>query len=125
MTSTNLKNSPLMYKIEQNTYIKSYNNTSYVGKILHDQNFLPSLGINAPFMPNGFNNNILSNNAPDIESALFGIGSTNLVQPKQKTCGDMKHLNDISFFNAKHESNSKIPLPLIVHKNERHTIFRR
>jgi len=125
MTSTNLKNSPLMYKREQNSLVKSYNNSSYVGKILHDINCLPGLGINAPYMPNGYNNNILSNNGPDIESALFGIGSTNLVQPKKKTCGNMNNLKDINFFNAKHESNNKIPLPLIIHENERYPIFRR
>ena len=33
-------------------------------------------------MTTGYNNNILSNNAADIESSLFGIGSTNLVEKK-------------------------------------------
>tara|TARA_A100001011_G_C13855038_1_gene652535 strand:- start:88 stop:465 length:378 start_codon:yes stop_codon:yes gene_type:complete len=125
MASTRLKNAPMTYNREKNTYIKSYNNRSYVGKILNDNKYLPGLGINAPFMPNGMNNNILSNNGPDIESALFGIGSTNLVQPKKPTCGNMNHLQDVNFFKAKAESNNKIPEPLVVHNNERYTIFRR
>ena len=65
MASTRLKNAPMTYNREKNTYIKSYNNRSYVGKILNDNKYLPGLGINAPYMPNGINNNILTQTIKD------------------------------------------------------------
>ena len=40
----------------------------------------------------GYNNNTLSNNAPDIESFLFGIGSTNLVHTLNLPKPDMNQL---------------------------------
>jgi hypothetical protein len=55
MASTRLKNAPMSYKREMNTYNKSYNNNTYVGKILHNQNFSPGLGMNYPTIPNGIN----------------------------------------------------------------------
>jgi hypothetical protein len=125
MASTRLKNSELTYKREQGSYKKSFRNINYVGKLLNENTYLPDLGINAPRMMNGINHNILSNNGADIESALFGIGSTNLVQPKKDTCGNMNQLKEVKFFNAKPESNNSIPEPLVVHTDERYQIFRR
>ena len=42
---------------------------------------------------------VLSCNNVDIESALFGIDSCNLVNPKPSTVAQLKTLPDISFFN--------------------------
>jgi len=125
MTSTRLKNSPMMYKEEQYQIHNFYNKNMYTGKLLHDKTFLPDLGLNAPYMPNGINHNILSNNGPDIESSLFGIGSSNLVQPKPPTCGSMNKLKNVKFFECKAKSNDLIPEPLVVSTQERYTIFRR
>lgn len=125
MASTRLRNSTYTYKREQQTYEKRFNNVSYVGKSLHKNTYLPDLGINAPRMNNGVIHNILSNNGADVESSLFGIGSTNLVNPKKETCADINKLKDIQFFQAKPESNNQFPLPLVVHNNERYEIFRR
>ena len=125
MASTRLRNSTYTYKREQQTYEKRFNNVSYVGQSLHKNNYLPGLGINAPRMTNGVIHNILSNNGADVESSLFGIGSTNLVNPKKETCADINNLKDIQFFQAKPESNNQFPLPLVVHNNERYEIFRR
>ena len=125
MASTRLKNSTNTYKREQQTYEKRFNNLSYVGQSLHKNNYLPGLGINAPRMNNGIIHNILSNNGADVESSLFGIGSTNLVIPKKETCANMNTLKDIQFFQAKPKSNNQFPLPLIIHNEERYEIFRR
>ena len=125
MASTRLKNSPLTYKVEQKEIYKSHQNKMYDGKIFHNKSFLPELGINAPYMPNGLNHNILSNNGPDIESSLFGIGSTNLVQPKPATCAQLNNVKNVLFFNPKPESNEYIPEPLVISNQERYTIFRR
>ena len=40
-------------------------------------NCIPDLGIFHGPMKSGFNHHVLSNNSADIESYLFGIGSTN------------------------------------------------
>jgi hypothetical protein len=125
MASTRLKNSPLTYKVEQQEIHKCHKNKMYNGKILHDNSYLPELGINAPYMPNGLNNNILSNNGPDIESSLFGIGSTNLVQPKAPTCAQLNNMQNVIFFDPKPQSNQFIPEPLVISTQERYTIFRR
>ena len=125
MASTRLKNSPLMYKSEQVQINNGHAHKMYEGKILHNENYLPDLGINAPYMPNGLNSNILSNNGPDIESALFGIGSTNLVQPKEPTCAQFTNMDHIKFFDIIPDSNNLIPEPLVVSTQERYTIFRR
>ena len=61
----------MTYKSEQLAIHRIFDNKIYNGKILHDKNFFPGLGINAPFIHNGINNNVLSNNGSDIESALF------------------------------------------------------
>ena len=125
MASTRLKNAPNMYKREVNKYNKHYSNNTYVGKVLHDKTYLPGLGMNYPSFNSGINNSILSSNGADIESALFGIGSTNLVQPKAPVSAQMNNLSNISFFDAKPETNNMIPEPLVVHNQERYTIFRR
>ena len=125
MASTRLKNSKSTYNREQSTHKHRFSHISYVGKILNENNHLPDLGINAPYMPNGLNHNILSNNGVNIESTLFGIGSTNLVQPKKETCGNMNKLENVKFFKAKPDSNYKIPEPLVIETNERYEIFRR
>ena len=125
MASTRLKNAPNTYKREMYSYNKCYENNLYVGKILHNQIFSPGLGMNYPTIPNGINNSVLSSNGADIESSLFGIGSTNLVQPKAPVNAQIKNMSEIKFFDAKPETNNEIPEPLVVHKNERYTIFRR
>ena len=64
-------------------------------------------------MTNGYNNDILSNNASDIESALFGIGSTNLVRAKAPVVAKLNCLPNKKFFN---KPKSFIPEPLVVRK---------
>ena len=125
MTSTRLKNAPNTYKREMYSYNKGYENNLYVGKILHNQTYSPGLGMNYPTIHNGINISVLSSNGADIESSLFGIGSTNLVQPKGPVNAQMKYMSEIKFFDAKPVTNNEIPEPLVVHKNERYTIFRR
>ena len=125
MASTRMKNAPNTYKREMSSYNKYYESNTYVGKILHNQNYTPGLGMNYPTIPNGINTNVLSTNGADIESSLFGIGSTNLVQPKGPVTANINSLNEIKFFNPKPESNNNIPEPLVIHNNERYAIFRR
>ena len=58
----------------------------------------------------------LSANPIEIESALFGIGSTNLVTPQKPVCPKLKQLPTIHFF----ERNKLVmPEPFILDQNER------
>jgi hypothetical protein len=125
MSSTRLKNSQKMYQREQISHHTNYNLIHNKDKIINKNTSLPCLGINMGFMPNGLNNNMLSNNGMDIESELFGIGTTNLVQPKAKVCGQMNELSYLKFFEIKPESNNTIPETLVLDNNRRHDIFRR
>ena len=56
-----------------------------------------------PAFPDLYNNghvpaDVLSCNNVDIESALFGIDSCNLVNPKSQTVAELKKLPSVSFF---------------------------
>jgi len=125
MSSTRLKNSPQMYEREQISYHTNYNIIHSKDKIINNNTSLPCLGVNMGFMPNGLNNNMLSNNGMDIESELFGIGTTNLVQPKPKVCGNMNELSYLKFFEIKPKSNHSIPESLVLDNDRRYAIFRR
>lgn len=125
MASTRLKNAPNMYKREVNKFNKNYSNNTYVGQVLHNKTYMPGLGMNYPNFHSGINNSILSSNGADIESSLFGIGSTNLVQPKAPVSANLHNMSSISFFDAKPETNNMIPEPIVIHNQERYTIFRR
>ena len=75
-----------------------------------------------PKMIGGYYNNVLSNNPCDIESSLYGIGSTNLYDPQTPVKPSINKLNDIKFF----EKHAKfVPEPLVIENGQRPTIFRR
>ena len=114
-----------MYEREQIAYNTNYHLIHSRDKILNNNTVLPDLGVNMGFMPNGLNNNVLSNNGMDIESELFGIGTTNLVQPKPKVCTNMNELSYLKFFEIKPESNNTIPESLVLDNDRRYSIFRR
>ena len=55
-------------------------------------------------------------NASDIESALFGIGSTNLVKAKEPVVAQLNCLPGKKFFNR---PEAFVPEPLVVEKFQR------
>mgnify|MGYP006893816715 FL=1 len=67
-------------------------------------------------MTTGYNNNILSNNAADIESSLFGIGSTNLVEKKPDVNPSVNKLKHCKWFPR---NNVFLPEPLVIEKSQR------
>ena len=58
----------------------------------------------------------LAFNACDIESQLFGIGSTNLVNPKKDVRPDIKPVQSLNMID---KLPIFIPEPLVVEKNQR------
>jgi len=114
MASTRNSNTIGNYNLEQNRYkqFENYNlyQNSQYGTAYNTK--MPGDGINPAQLPW----NQLSNNAPDIESFLFGINSTNLVNPTTTFDPKLNKLDSINFFN---KNNTIIPEPLVIEKNQR------
>ena len=116
MSSTRLINDKNDYCQQQKQMRMAEQFTLYKYKCISNESSLPGVGINAPMMTNGYNNGILSNNASDIESALFGIGSTNLVKSKQPITVKLNPLPNKIFFER---PQAFLPEPLVVEKFQR------
>jgi hypothetical protein len=58
----------------------------------------------------------LSHNPADIESFLFGINSTNLVNPAAPLTPELKYLQSANIFE---KPDIIMPVPLVVPKNQR------
>jgi hypothetical protein len=114
MTSTRNKNTIGDYALEQRNFALSREYETYKYSQYGDayKNALPCLGFNPSHMPR----QTFSHNPIEIESALFGINSTNLVNPQTPVVPELKTIPTIKYFNT-------IPLfmpnPLVVEKNQR------
>ena len=84
--------------------------------IISGNSAFPCVGINMPMMTNGYNNQLLSGNPSDIESALFGIGSTNLVRSKPAVVPQLNCMGNVKFFNR---LRATLPEPLVIEKYQR------
>jgi len=114
MASTQNINTPGNYYLEQKQYqdmrqYTLYPNSQY-GSAYDTR--LPGNGVNPGQIPG----NQLSNNAIQIESFLFGVGSTNLVKPIGPLVPELKTLDTANFFD---KSPTLIPEPLVIEKNQR------
>lgn len=114
MASTRNRNTPGNYCLEQREYKNSeqytlYPNSQY-GAAYNTR--LPGNGLNPAQIPW----NKLSYNAPDIESFLFGINSTNLVNPAPCLVPELAKLNSANIYE---KEVIFIPEPLVVEKNQR------
>jgi len=106
MASTRNKNTPSDYCLQQRIYkdTQKYNEYKYSQFGQAYDPAIPCLGYTPSHMPW----NTLSHNPVDIESTLFGIGSTNLVNPQRPIEPELKSVPMKSYFNT---------LPLIMPKN--------
>ena len=96
MASTRNKNTPVNYALEKAQYAKSREYVSY-------ENSAYGYAYDTKLAGNGLNPaqvpwDKLSNNAPDIESFLFGIGSTNLENPKAPLQPEFRTLESAHLF---------------------------
>jgi hypothetical protein len=114
MTSTRNKNTPGNYCLEQREHAVSANYNLYKNSA-HGAAYdtkLPGNGMNPAQIPW----NQMSANAPDIESFLFGIGSTNLVNPAPIF---VPRLTTLASSNLFEKTPVLVPEPLIIEKNQR------
>jgi hypothetical protein len=114
MASTRNKNTSSNYCLEQRMTTQSF-------KYLEYQNgasgaayspAIPCVGI----MPSQMPREAFSRNSVDIESALFGINSTNLVEPQRPVVPNLTKLPEVSFFGR---MQLVMPDPLVVEKSQR------
>ena len=114
MASTRNINTPGNYYLEQKEYKHFENYTLYPNSqygAAYDTK-LPGNGVNPGQIPW----NQLSNNPVQIESFLFGVNSTNLVNPEPPLVANLKNLETVNFFER---CPTLIPEPLVVEKNQR------
>ncbi len=114
MASTRNKNTPGNYCLEQKQFTDSsrwalYENGA-CGQAYDTK--LSGTGLNPGQLPW----NTLSRNPADIESFLFGINSTNLVNPAPHLTPELKCLSTANIFKM---PDVIMPVPLVVPKGQR------
>ena len=78
MSSTRFKNDTSEYELEQKMNEMICENRVYKRRNIASEHVLPDAGIYVSHMPNY----VLSTNATDVESSLYGIGASNLETPQ-------------------------------------------
>lgn len=114
MASTRNKNTPSDYCQQQLSYNLARNNTLYKHSShgeAYDTRWAGN-GLNPGQLPA----NTMSHNSMDIESFLFGINSTNLVNPQPCLTPEIKQLSNANVFE---KEPTYIPQPLVIEKNQR------
>lgn len=112
MASTRNRNTPGNYCMEQWSYNKQSAYLTYGPYGIVNPAFLPGNGLG----PSHMGKETLSYNPEDIESALFGIGSTNLVKPKPEVQPYLKTMDTLSIVDR---LPLIMPKPLVVEDNQR------
>ena len=114
MASTRNRNTPGNYCLEQKQFKQSENYTLYPHSQYGDacNTKLPGNGL----LPAQIPWNKLSYNAADTESFLFGINSTNLVNPAPCFVPEIAKLQSANIYQTPH---IYIPEPLVIEKNQR------
>ena len=112
-----LKNSPGMYLLEQKD---NSNHQNYLMNMLPQipyQSRIAGFGTNAGSMKCGYYHNVLSYNAPNIESNLFNIRAFDLTKPQPRQFNPSLHkVEEQTFFS---KNRVFIPEPLVIEKNQR------
>ena len=113
-----LKNSPGEYSLEQKAFHNQINYREYKYSQVPVKSAMPGLGINVGNMRGGYFNNVLSNNASNIESHLYGIKQIDLTKPQTKFVAKLNNLPEQKFFKTPRDK-VLVPEPLVVQKNQR------
>ena len=114
MASTRNINTPGNYCMEQKQFAHSENYTLYKNSQYGAayETRLPGVGL----LPAQIPGNQLSQNTADIESFLFGINSTNLVNPAAPLVPKLTNLCQANIYEP---SPTYIPQPLVILKDQR------
>ena len=112
MASTRNKNTPGDYQLEQWAQQRRFEDITYIQARRPVQPLFPGNGLNGARIPG----KDLAKNDCDIESFLFGIGSTNLVTPLSPITPD---INNLASLNVMDRIPMILPKSLIVEPNQR------
>jgi len=114
MASTRNNNTQGNYEMEQSVYTKrnKYDTYQHSQHGMAYRNEMPAVGILNGQMPR----ETLSRNPIEIESMLFGINSTNLVNPRKPATPRLNKLPEREYFDR---PKVVMPLPLAIEKNQR------
>jgi hypothetical protein len=114
MASTRNRNTRGDYDLEQNSFktARTYTGYLYAAQGAAYQPSLPTIGLNPSKMPR----QTFSKNPIEIESMLFGINSTNLVNPRKPIKPELKRIPTSVFFER---LPVHMPKPLVVENNQR------
>jgi len=105
MASTRNKNTMGNYQAEQRAYIHQASYCVDPAPHVAEHTMLAGYGLIQGHLPD----TKLSENPNDIESFLFGIGSTNLVTPKEPVKPELNHLQALTMIGE--------PRPVIMPRN--------
>jgi hypothetical protein len=107
MSSTRNINNIGNFILENNKYDSYFNNLIDETQI-YKTNYLPGEGL----LVGAYPLNIMANNQVDIETSLFGIGSTNLIDPKPNTI-ELSNLKKLDSLNVCSKQPLVMPVPII------------
>ena len=112
MSSTRSRNTPGNYCIEEWSYNKQSAYSTYKDYAFATPTYLAGDGLVQGRIPD----TELANNPKDIESFLFGIGSTNLVTPQAPVKPELKHIPSLDIMK---KIPLIMPINLVVHNDQR------
>ena len=112
MASTRNINSAEDYQQAQSELEARRLRDSYRGSTVCKDTYLPGNGL----LAGRVGHSELSQNGVDIEGFLFGIGSTNLVEPMAPCVPQMRDLKSLSIFETR---KTILPAPLVVQPFQR------
>jgi len=115
MASTRNKNTSLDYNLEQNKNKDFENHYLYLhsssGRPITE--CMPTVG----YTPSHMSRDALANNPIDIESSLYGIGSSNLVKPCLPVNPSLRPIDFKDYFERRQQV--VMPYPLVYENNQR------
>lgn len=113
MASSRNKNTRGNYECEIKELDRFRIHTLYTGSVSNDTTCYPGDGLLGCRNPNL----VLLNNYADIETELFGIGSTNLINPKNV---ENHTFHPFKVLDIQQRNKVILPEPLVVSKYNRH-----
>ena len=119
MTSTSNKNTQGDYSLQQRGFELNHNYNTYANSQA-GMAYNPGIPCGGSAPASHMGRDQLSYNPIEIESALFGIGSTNLVKAQTPVYPNLKQLPVTSFFPRE---KVIMPDPLVIEKGQRAAPF--
>jgi hypothetical protein len=113
MSSTRNKNTVGNYEREQDEKHNLRRYEMYVGFVNNDNPCFAGNGLLAGHYPY----NTLATNSSDVESELFGISSTNLVNPRSAFIPEPTQMKTLSIM---YKTPVLLPEPLVIERGQRH-----